>query len=125
MDWADDITYAIHDLEDFIRSGRVPVDRLLGDPQEMDGFLHVASARIARNRPDFDAEDAGNRFKMLVGIFLSDARHYRGTVADLAEMQQASKTLIHRFVSAATLGTAAEPIAVPTNIKNEVAILKN
>jgi dGTPase len=28
MDWADDITYAIHDLIDFFRAGRIPLDRL-------------------------------------------------------------------------------------------------
>lgn len=28
MDWADDIAYAVHDLEDFYRTGRVPLERL-------------------------------------------------------------------------------------------------
>jgi dGTPase len=28
MDWADDITYAIHDIEDFFRAGLIPLDKL-------------------------------------------------------------------------------------------------
>jgi dGTPase len=34
MDWADDIAYALHDVEDFYRAGLIPLDRLISEQSE-------------------------------------------------------------------------------------------
>src|SRR5208283_4236045 len=52
MDWADDVTYAVHDVEDFYRAGRIPLDKLKNDPRERDRFLSYAGSRyVARDLP--------------------------------------------------------------------------
>jgi dGTPase len=47
MDWADDITYAVHDLVDFYCAGQIPVDRLAddNDPAERESFFAEVFAR--------------------------------------------------------------------------------
>jgi dGTPase len=39
MDWADDITYAVHDLEDFYRTGKIPLDALAKSPALVERFF--------------------------------------------------------------------------------------
>jgi dGTPase len=39
VDWADDVTYAVHDLEDFYRAGIMRVDRLVGRSEETARFV--------------------------------------------------------------------------------------
>ena len=39
MDYADDLTYAVHDVEDFYRSGLLPLDQLLREARELRGLL--------------------------------------------------------------------------------------
>lgn len=47
MDWADDISYAVHDTEDFFRAGIVPLDVLFNNTGAWDEFLEYARASIA------------------------------------------------------------------------------
>ena len=38
MNWADDMAYSTHDVDDYYRAGFVPLDRLLTDVSEVDKF---------------------------------------------------------------------------------------
>lgn len=46
MDWADDVAYAIHDMEDFYRAGLIPLERFIDGEPEVDRFADYAVSEL-------------------------------------------------------------------------------
>lgn len=59
MDWADDITYSAHDLEDFYRAGKIPLEKLVKDPDERHTLLEAFF-----KRKEIDPNDRENWSKL-------------------------------------------------------------
>jgi dGTPase len=58
MDWSDDISYAVHDIEDFFRVGVVPLDQLYDSDAQARKFFEYAWNRIAGKLVAHDADEA-------------------------------------------------------------------
>lgn len=56
MDYADDITYAIHDLTDFYKDGRLPMDRLLREAFDTDDIEGTHDSAERRELKKLDSE---------------------------------------------------------------------
>jgi len=128
MDWADDITFAVHDLFDFYRAGLVPLDRLvLQKPSEMDDFFRSAFERSPKLAGDPRRAEAG--FDGLCGHdLLAIVEPYQDTFARKTDIWRATTRLITRFVNSIELRTPDEgdprTVRIEPEAQFQVEVLK-
>ena len=129
MDWADDVAYSVHDLEDGIAAGMVPVARLR-DPAERDALCAVAAELYV----DEPADALRVVFDDLLALTAWPAT-YAGTAGDQAALKATTSALIGRFCRAALRATRsahgqaplrryAADLVVPRTTRAECALLK-
>ena len=104
MEWADDIAYAVHDVEDFYRVGRIPLDRLTNDDEEVDRFLDGAYAILEKNGEPCPPKksDCKASLKNVLRTFRI-TEPFSGTRHQRARLRAMTAQLIGGYVSAITL----------------------
>ena len=136
MDWADDIAYSVHDLDDFYRAGLIPLDRLLTDVGERRRFLESVQSRWKRQerRSDLDVwDELAEAFDAMANRIWTAHRHldrpYTGVRDQRADLRSLTASLIRRYVTDAI--TLREPssltnrgVDITPEYEMEVKILK-
>jgi dGTPase len=122
MDWADDIAYAVHDLEDFYRAGIVPLDRLSTNESER---LEFVGAEFDRNKEsaNYDADDLKRAFEEIIQIS-PIVQPYLGSHRDRARLKNFSSSLIDRYINAVSLLGPADELTIDEEARLEVTMLK-
>lgn len=124
MDWADDIAYAVHDLEDFFRVGRIPLDRIATQADASREFVSIATARLEGK--GLDAALCRAAFDDVGGLRLSGllpVEPYSGSLRDQALLQTLGSALISRYVNAVNLGEDGF-LVIDRRLEHELAMLK-
>jgi dGTPase len=96
MDWADDIAYAVHDVEDFYRAGVIPLDRLATDDAERIRFLDASLERLGKPEDEQGLRDAFLEFATVLPV----TEPYTGTRQQRAVLRSMASTLINRYIHA-------------------------
>jgi dGTPase len=136
MDWADDLTYAIHDAEDFYRAGLIPLHLLrpalysgapnLGERERFLQYVANNRTRIPELNGTSDAELSEILEDILESFFLLSAP-YQGTREDRGKLRSFTSQLVNRYINGITLIPTAKDggvVAAEPNYKKEIALLK-
>ncbi|MGH4008556.1 MAG: deoxyguanosinetriphosphate triphosphohydrolase [Pseudonocardiaceae bacterium] len=131
MDWADDVAYSVHDVEDGILAGRISLDTL-ADPVER-ALLAALAAKNFSALPSAELETAA--VGLLALPVLGALRHYDGSLAAQVALKELTSELVGRFASAVVSATLARygpgplrryraHLVIPDRVAAEVALLK-
>jgi len=129
MDWADDVAYSVHDLEDGLHSGHV-VPSVLNDGDTRDEVVALAADRYFDGAPE-QIHAAADRLRALDFW----PQHFDGTQRSLIALKRMTSHLIARLSNTAVSATresyGAGPLTryyadlvVPVQARAECAVLK-
>jgi len=129
MDWADDVAYSVHDLEDALYARHLELDHL-NDAAERDALL----GQCAKRCPGAGVDELGAALERLFALPFWPSS-YDGSLRSLAGLKNATSQLIGRFCEAAEQATRAAfgahaltrydaDLVVPPGVRLECEVLK-
>jgi dGTPase len=122
MDWADDITYAVHDMDDFYRAGLIPLERLTADKLERSSFEDYLNRR---HKGDKRYAEAAAR--LLDALLASVRTRFAGHAEERINLRIVGSSLISRYIGAPTLQDDGQDaiFGIPEPMRDEVTVLKD
>jgi dGTPase len=131
MDWADDVAYSVHDVEDGVHSGHIRLAALVSDAEQL-----ALCEQAGRFYSPLTVPELQPVLEDLLRLpALADLAGYDGSYAAQAMAKRATSELTGRFVTAAVratrdkypdgpLGRYRAELVVPGRVRAECALLK-
>jgi dGTPase len=132
MDWADDVAYSVHDVEDGIHGGYLSLRPLISSVEERAALCADVAATYSDESPDVLAAALTD---LLADDAVAALADYDGSYTSQIALKRMTSVLTGRFVSSAVGATnaryGAEPmrrydadLVVPPSVRNHCALLK-
>jgi dGTPase len=116
MNLADDISYAVHDVEDFVRAGLIPAGVFTLESNEQAWFLNQCEAMEPR-LPQSDVQQV---------LAFVNLYRYKGTHRDHATLSEFRSETVNHFVSSLRISlTGHGPVLqIPPDVRTEIDVLQ-
>lgn len=134
MNWADDVTYSVHDIEDFYRAGRIPMHllarfkpkgtRFILDSPELEHFFDDVYRRHAGEKRFFKRDDLEQAFAGVVWPHWRIKEPYSGTQEQRQRLRYFTAQLIHRYINCVNVSREKKSVSIGEAFEQEVAVLK-
>jgi dGTPase len=133
MDWADDVAYSVHDVEDGVLAGRIKL-RVLAHPDERAAVAEAAAKHFSGQSVS-TLEDAAEELLALPVVAALASAEPDGSPGAQVALKRLTSELVGRFTTAAVTGTREKfgegplsryraRLCVPEQVAAEVALLK-
>jgi dGTPase len=133
MDWADDVSYSVHDMEDFYRAGLIPLDQLRFEGEERERFLDAAIAKVRQklarypSGSQYSADELRDAFARRADA-IPVTTPFEGTMWQRAALRSFTGELIGTYIRAVRLvepsGPDTSSVDIIPEAKSEVLMLK-
>ncbi len=130
MDWADDVAYSVHDVEDGVQAGHIRLGEL-NDPAEREALCEQVAASSEVGSADRYADVLTELIALPALRALAD---YDGSHRSQAVMKQATSSLVGRLVRGVVTATVQRygssvsryeaDLSIPARLRAECALLK-
>jgi dGTPase len=132
MDWADDVAYSVHDVEDGVISGHIRLELPMRDADERAALCRDVADTYSTLTPD---ELGETLTELLADPALRAVARFDGSASAVAALKNAASLLIGRFATAAIVATRDRygpgplrrydaDLIVPAPIRAQCALLK-
>ncbi len=119
MDWADDIAYSVHDVEDFYLLGKIPLGRLSRDQDEQKSFLNYALEKL---KPSGDQRGIYEKAAEVLFSSLPVSEAFHGEPFYAIAVRSFGSQSIGQFISATSL--TRNGLHIDENMRARVDLMK-